>query len=165
MDLVTSSSNEIAKQHEKFDPRSESNIITLAPKAQIEARNFLSLMKKHNKNVKILSGTRTYDEQNVLYNQGRFGNAGKIVTNAKGGQSNHNFGAAWDIGFFNTDGSYSSKNADYTAIANLALPELPNLEWGGNWTSIKDTPHYQLKAVGDDVAAIREKFENGAAIV
>ena len=35
-------------------------------------------------NAKIISGTRTYAEQNNLFRQGRFGNPGPIVTKAKG---------------------------------------------------------------------------------
>ena len=40
-------------------------------------------------------GTRTYEEQNALYAQGRTA-PGKIVTNARGGQGAHNFGLATD---------------------------------------------------------------------
>jgi peptidoglycan L-alanyl-D-glutamate endopeptidase CwlK len=40
---------------------------------------------------KIISGTRTYGEQNELFAQGRM-KPGPIVTRARGGQSNHKFG-------------------------------------------------------------------------
>src|SRR3954452_13135889 len=91
-------SESIAKQFGEFDKRSESNIITLIPKAQAEARRFLKITKEANKDVRIISGTRAYAEQDILYSQGRNGNPGPIVTKATGGQSNHNFGIAWDIG-------------------------------------------------------------------
>ena len=39
---------------------------------------------------------RTFAEQDVLYAQGR-SKPGKVVTNAKGGQSYHNYGLAIDI--------------------------------------------------------------------
>ncbi|MFK5283429.1 M15 family metallopeptidase, partial [Lacticaseibacillus paracasei] len=39
---------------------------------------------------------RTIEEQNYLYSQGRI-RSGSIVTNAKGGQSIHNYGLAFDI--------------------------------------------------------------------
>ncbi|BBP87504.1 hypothetical protein BsIDN1_11220 [Bacillus safensis] len=45
--------------------------------------------------VQITSGYRSFAEQNKLYSQGRTA-PGKIVTNAKGGQSNHNYGLAID---------------------------------------------------------------------
>ena len=93
-------SQALATKHGTFDARSESNIITLSIKAQILARKFLKVFKDAGKDVRIISGTRTYAEQDALYRKGRNGNTEMRVTNAKGGQSNHNFGIAWDIGFF-----------------------------------------------------------------
>ena len=136
-DFVAASAS-IASQLGSFDKRSESNISTLIPKAQVEARKFLQLCISLGKNVRIISGTRTYAEQNMLYAQGRFGNPPPIVTNAKGGQSNHNFGIAWDIGLFGNDGSYNKNDADYISLAHQILPSINTLEWGGNWHSFKD---------------------------
>jgi peptidoglycan L-alanyl-D-glutamate endopeptidase CwlK len=153
----------IAQNLGTFDDRSESNIITILPKAQIEARKFLQLCKNAGKDVRIISGTRTYAEQNALYAQGRTA-LGRIVTNAQGGQSNHNFGIAWDIGIFN-NGTYSLDDQDYISLAGAILPQIDTLEWGGNWHSIKDNPHYQLKAVSDDIAIIENLFEKGEPYV
>ena len=146
----------IAEQLGKLDVRSEGNIITLIPKGQVEARKFLLLCKNIGKDVRIISGTRTYAEQDALYAQGRTA-PGPIVTRAKGGQSNHNFGIAWDIGIFN-NGNYSTNDAEYISLANAILPLINTIEWGGNWHSLKDNPHYQLKPVKDDVAVIRHLF-------
>jgi peptidoglycan L-alanyl-D-glutamate endopeptidase CwlK len=153
----------ISQNFGTFDVRSESNIITLLPKAQIEARKFLQLCKLTGKDVRIISGTRTYAEQNVLYSQGRT-TPGKKITNAKGGQSNHNFGIAWDIGIFN-NGSYILDDHDYISLAGVVLLQTTALEWGGNWHSIKDNPHYQLKAVSDNVAIIETLFDKGEPYV
>ncbi|HYK43683.1 MAG TPA: M15 family metallopeptidase [Parafilimonas sp.] len=153
----------IAEQLGKFDARSEGNIITLLPKAQIEARKFLQLCKNAGKDVRIISGTRTYNEQNTIYAQGRT-TPGPVVSHARGGQSNHNFGIAWDIGIFN-NGSYSTNDEEYISLAETILPNITTLEWGGNWHSIKDNPHYQLKAVSNDVGDIRLLFENGQVYV
>jgi len=38
------------------------------------------------------------------------------------------------------------------------------LEWGGNWTSLQDWPHYQL-ATGLSISDVREKFEKGEPVV
>ena len=153
----------IAQQFGSFDPRSEGNIIALLPKAQTEARKFLQLCKNNNNDLRIISGTRTYAEQDVLYAQGRT-TEGKIVTNAKGGQSNHNFGIAWDIGIF-INGTYSQEDAKYISLAEMILPQMKTTEWGGNWHAIKDVPHYQLKAVSEDVATIRGLFDDGNSYV
>lgn len=53
--------------------------------------------------VQITSGYRSFAEQNKLYAQGRTA-PGKIVTNAKGGQSNHNYGLAIDYVLLSADG-------------------------------------------------------------
>jgi len=157
-------SQEIATQYGTFDGRTESNIITLTPKAQVLARRFLKILKEAGKDVRVLSGTRTYAEQDVLYKKGRNGSTEPRVTNAKGGQSNHNFGIAWDIGLFEA-GKYITTDSKYKALAPLVLPKLAELEWGGNWKSFPDMPHYQHKAISESVAVIRGAFEAGTAYV
>lgn len=154
-------SEEIRQQTRVFDSRSESNILTLSLKAQREARLFLRRVRDGGINARIISGTRTYAQQNALYRQGRFGNPGPIVTNARGGFSNHNFGIAWDIGIFTPSGGYLREGPDYDRAADIGLS--PQLEWGGNWRTIVDKPHYQL-ALGMTVAALRTQFELGTEI-
>nr|WGD98862.1 M15 family metallopeptidase [Bacillus safensis] len=53
--------------------------------------------------VQITSGYRSFAEQNKLYAKGRTA-SGNIVTKAKGGQSNHNYGLAIDYVLLSTDG-------------------------------------------------------------
>ena len=91
--------------------------------------------------IKIIGGTRTYAEQDALYAQGRT-KPGKKVTNARGGYSNHNFGIAFDIGVFSGN-NYLGKSPKYKAAGVLGMDL--GLEWGGNWTSIVDQPHFQLR--------------------
>jgi peptidoglycan LD-endopeptidase CwlK len=125
-----------------FDLRSERAIQSLSLRAQCEAR--LSLRRLVDKNIRarIISGTRTYCEQNALYRQGRFGNAGPVVTKARGGYGNHNFGIAWDIAIFTATGGYLSDRPTYEHAAPTAMADA--LEWGGEWKSFSDPPHYQL---------------------
>ena len=152
---------EIAVAFGKFDARSEKNIGSLHPKAQQVARVFLKKVRDAGIDARIISGTRTYAEQDALYSQGRLGNPGSIVTNAEGGESNHNFGIAWDIGVFD-DGAYLGESLLYDKAAEVGLST--DLEWGGNWKSFKDKPHYQL-ATGLILAGVRDKFEVGEVIV
>jgi peptidoglycan L-alanyl-D-glutamate endopeptidase CwlK len=112
-------------------------------------------------NLRTLSGTRSYAEQDALFEQGR-SKPGPLVTHARGGESNHNFGLAWDIGLFATDGSYLAESALYDGVPRAGL--LPVLEWGGNWPTFKDRPHYQL-ATGKDMATLRTNFETGIALI
>jgi peptidoglycan L-alanyl-D-glutamate endopeptidase CwlK len=147
-----------------FDPRTEGNIRTLLPETQRAARRFLRTAANGMDGfaVKVLSGTRTYAEQNALFSQGRNGNPGKIVTNARGGESNHNFGIAWDVGLFR-GGSYLTGDAPgdedaYKRLADIALTA--RLEWGGSWVGFVDRPHYQLRT-DLTLTQVRTEFENG----
>ncbi|MEO6813013.1 MAG: M15 family metallopeptidase [Ginsengibacter sp.] len=158
-------SNSIKDQYGAFDSASESNIITLIPKAQIEARKFLKIAKGTDKDIRILSGTRTYAQQDELYGHGRNGNPNPIITNARGGQSNHNFGIAWDIGLFDGNGNYISNDSGYISFSAVVLLAMSTIEWGGNWIHFKDYPHYQLKPVSENETVIRHLFEEGAVYV
>ncbi|RYD26112.1 MAG: M15 family peptidase, partial [Verrucomicrobiaceae bacterium] len=82
-----------------IDSRSEKNILTLLPKAQTAAREWLAECLAEGIDVKIICGTRTYSEQAKLYAQGRTA-PGSKVTNAQPGYSWHNFGIAWDFVVF-----------------------------------------------------------------
>lgn len=155
---------EIKVQYGTADLRSESNIVTLVPAAQIASRKSLAIFTKAGLDVRILSGTRTYAEQNLLYKKGRFGSKEPKVTNAKGGQSNHNFGIAWDIGLFE-DGRYITDEKKYVPLAPLILKSLLEVEWGGNWKAFKDLPHYQFKVAAESIAALQKLFEAGKAYV
>lgn len=92
---------------------------------------------------------RTYDRSDYLYAQGR-SRPGQIVTKARGGDSRHNFGAAVD---------YCPKYGEHGALAwnfdrdprlmaamrrAAELARKHGIEWGGNWTSFKDLPHFQV---------------------
>lgn len=143
-----------------FDTRSEASIHTLCLRAQREARRFLARVLAAGLRVRFISGTRSYAEQDRLYRQGRFGNPGRIVTNAEAGESNHNFGLAWDIGVFTPTGGYLPGGPEYDHAAAAGL--VPGLEWGGNWHKLVDKPHYQL-ATGIELADLRTRFEAGSA--
>ncbi len=144
-----------------FDERTEKNIATLLPKAQQKAREFMAAVKAAGIYAKMISGTRSYEEQDALYAQGRTA-PGRKVTNAKGGYSNHNFGIAWDIGIFDQHGQYLEESPIYSQAGRIGK-EL-GLEWGGDWKNFADEPHFQLKT-GLTLAEMREKKANGEGVV
>ena len=151
-----------AEQLGKFDSRTENVISTLLPKAQMAARKCMNAAKGAPFVVKLLSGTRSYAEQDLLFMKK------PKVTNAKGGQSNHNFGIAWDVGIFVNGIYYEGKTAKedkaYVDLAIMVKAAVPGVEWGGDWRSFKDKPHYQL-ASGKTVAECRTLLEQGRAYV
>lgn len=91
--------------------------------------------------VEVVQGLRTYAEQDMLYAQGRT-RKGPKVTNAKGGQSYHNFGVAVDLcPFVNGQPAWELESV-FDKIGEEA--EKLGLEWGGRWPKFSDRPHVQL---------------------
>lgn len=135
-----------------FDARTESYLSTLSVEAQGVMRSFVLRAKEiagdYGVQFIVIGGTRGCAEQDALYAQGR-SKPGAVVTNAKCGQSDHNYGIAIDGGIFDQEGRYlDSADAGlaarvYRAIG-LVAPEY-GVEWGGDWTSFKDYPHFALK--------------------
>jgi peptidoglycan L-alanyl-D-glutamate endopeptidase CwlK len=152
---------------DKVDDRSEGVIETLLPEVQPYARALVTKAAASGIAIKVISGLRTYDEQNDLYAQGRM-KPGEIVTNARGGYSNHNFGIAFDIGVF--EGSrYVDESPKYKAVGVLGTDL--GLEWGGNWKTIQDEPHFQLRpkwasdmSERDMLADLRSRKDSGEGV-
>ncbi|WP_251139629.1 M15 family metallopeptidase [Exiguobacterium sp. s39] len=67
------------------------------------ARDVIQELYPHGIKLGIAQSFRSIAEQNVLYAKGRT-TPGPIVTQARGGQSNHNFGVAIDV-FLYQDGA------------------------------------------------------------
>jgi peptidoglycan L-alanyl-D-glutamate endopeptidase CwlK len=155
-------SRQIRDELGEFDARTETNIVSLLPAAQIKAREFMNAVKGLPLTYRILSGTRTYTEQDVLFKKK------PKVTNARGGNSNHNFGIAWDVGIFEGGKYYTgaTKKEDkaYVELGALIKSKVSGLEWGGDWKSFKDKPHYQL-AIGKSVTECRKLLEDGKPYV
>lgn len=101
--------------------------------------------------IRITQGLRTFEEQDALYAQGRT-KPGKKVTNAKAGQSIHNYGFAVDICLI-IDGKEASwdtaKDWDNDKIADwyecVRIFAKHGWEWGGNWKTFKDMPHFDKR--------------------
>lgn len=116
---------------------------------------------------------RTFEEQNMLYSKGRT-NPGPRVTNAKGGQSIHNYGLAFDIVLLydkNGDGVFEevswdmNRDGDKDGVADwLEVTKVFTsagytngfLKNGNRW----DFPHFQ-KDFGLSWQDMKEKLESG----
>ena len=135
----------------RLDNRSAMNVNTLNPKVQQRFKNWIiecnntDIAKNNGYEYRAISGNRTFAEQQALYNQGRT-TAGKIVTNAQQGFSNHNYGIAVDMGVFK-NGKYLDVTEPSVAINfhrhAAQLAKKYGLEWGGDWMTFKDYPHFQ----------------------
>ena len=151
--------------NDMIDPRSQKVIDSLLPKVRPVFSKCLDALKKHFSELgveaKYISGNRTWAEQDALYAQGRT-KPGPIVTKAKGGESNHNYGIACDVGLFTPDGKYLEDSPFYSRIGRV-VAFFPELTWGGTWR-FKDEPHIEFKT-GLSLAEMRERTKAGKAIV
>lgn len=153
---------------ERTNARSERVIATLDVTVHPYARALYFKARGNGITMNIISGLRSFQEQDALFAQGRT-LPGNIVTNARAGHSVHNFGLAFDVGVF--EGSrFLGESPQYKAIGALGL-EL-GLEWGGNWKTIIDEPHFQLRprwarelTQRQMLAQLRQRLAEGRALV
>lgn len=114
----------------------------LVPEMQALIKKFIEGCKAVGVDVLITSTYRDFESQDALYAQGRT-KPGLKVTNAKGGQSVHNFRAAADFV------PLKDGNPDWNDLKKFAIcgqvAKAVGLDWGGEWKSFKDLPHVQLK--------------------
>lgn len=131
-----------------------------------KVRYVIAEMHKQGIYVGVAQAYRSIAEQNALYAQGRTVR-GNIVTNARGGQSNHNFGVAVD--FFLYDGSITKAKWVVDADFRKVVVEMKKqgFDWGGDWTSFYDAPHFELyDAVrGQKPSAIDLAVQKAKAVV
>ena len=87
---------------------------------------------------------RSNAEQSELYAQGRT-KKGPKVTNAKAGQSAHNLNPskAFDIAFKTDKGELDWSPKLFKMFSDIIKPL--GVEWGGDFRSIPDSPHFQVK--------------------
>lgn len=91
--------------------------------------------------LEVVQGLRTHAEQNKLFAKGRT-TKGAIVTNARGGQSFHNYGLAVDVCPFRGDVALWNEEKLFDVLDEYATRF--SLEWGGDWRT-PDRPHLQLR--------------------
>ncbi|MGH2667446.1 M15 family metallopeptidase [Flavobacterium sp.] len=121
--------------------------------------------------IRITQGFRTFEEQNLLYNQGRT-HPGKKITNAKPGQSIHNYGFAVDICLIIEDKIASwdtAKDWDNDKIADwyecVKIFAKFGWEWGGNWKKFKDLPHFEKRGHNNWRKLIKLKQDTNGYVI
>ena len=112
----------------------------LNPKVAAMCSEFINRCKAKNIDILITSTYRDAESQNALYAQGRT-TEGKKVTNAKGGQSFHNWKVAFDFCPIVNGKPNWSDVALYTKCGEIA--EGVGLEWAGRWKTFKELAHCQ----------------------
>lgn len=116
------------------------SIDALHPKVKDLAEKFIANCLAQGWEVLIYCTYRDAEAQNELYAQGRT-KPGKIVTNAKGGQSMHQYRVAFDwVPMLHGKPQWSNDEA-YLKCAEIG--EALGFEWAGRWKSFKETAHLQ----------------------
>jgi hypothetical protein len=116
--------------------------------------------------LEVSRGTATWAEQDAIWEQGRNGNPGPIVTDAKGGYSAHNFGYAVDVFPEDIELGQPDWNLNHPAWKKiLALAPSRGLAEGAQWCKFKDSPHLYLDELPPSPTdAMRQQFLNGGII-
>jgi hypothetical protein len=126
-------------------PSSERRLQQLHPALATAVRAMIADLASQGIVVEVVQGLRTFAEQDALYAKGRT-TPGAIVTQARGGESNHNYGLAVDLcPFTNDKPDWNAPMAVWAAIGSSAAER--GLEWGGQWKKFLDKPHVQLPAM------------------
>jgi peptidoglycan L-alanyl-D-glutamate endopeptidase CwlK len=116
----------------------------LHPGVRRRVEAFLNAAKGAGIDLLVTSTYRDFEAQQALYDQGR-SKPGKIVTNAKPGQSYHNFRCAVDVvPMRGGKPVWSDKDPVWQTVGELG--EAAGLEWAGRWTKFKEYPHFQYTA-------------------
>jgi peptidoglycan L-alanyl-D-glutamate endopeptidase CwlK len=153
-------------QHDedRIDVASKKVLSTLHPAIQQQARGFVVSAKNTGIDVRVTSGMRSMQTQADLYNKGRDakGNVvdkNAVITNAKPGQSYHNYGLALDITI--VDGKKNNWNTSSPEWKKAGeLGEAAGFEWGGRWTDLPDAPHFQ-DSFGLSTKALASLYNTG----
>jgi len=125
----------------------------LLPEVKRRVENFIKACQHSGIDLLVTSTYRDNESQAALYAQGRTA-AGKIVTNARAGDSFHNHRCAVDVvplvsGKPDWDGSHPV----WTEVGRLGQEN--GLEWAGNWVHFKELAHFQYTG-GLTIAQLKE---------
>src|SRR3990167_4530812 len=130
-------------------------ITGLHPKVAEAARKTIEEAKARKMVVGVHSGLRTAEEQESLYALGRTrvnpdgkstsNPMGNVVTNAKAWESWHSYGLSVDLVFKNEMGgwTWNRPESDWKALGGVG--KMFGFEWGGDWQTFKDRPHFQMR--------------------
>lgn len=149
------SHKQLQTRYGRLDKRTEDNLLTLQPLAALKVRQMMTALRGL-ADWRLICGLRTYDEQDKLYAKR------PKVTNARGGQSMHNFGIAADVCLFRggVDIWAPSEGPDSIYKPVAALAHKLGLVWGGDWRSPYDPGHVQLGSL--PTATLHHAYTTGA---
>ena len=149
-----------------MDARSEKALALVCPEFANKIRAASDALNADGTFILVVSGLRTAAEQNALYAQGRTA-LGHVVTNAKAGQSMHNYGLGADIVPYisGSTGQLNWRASTPQFQHMVSALKAQGLEWGGDWKgSLGDYDHFQLSDLpASPSLAMRNDYGTGLA--
>lgn len=135
------------------------NLKQCHPRLQTLAEKLVEECKKQGYPISIGETFRTVAEQNALYAQGRT-KPGQVITNAPGSSysSMHQWGVAFDIYRNDGNGAFNESGGYFQKVGTIG--KSLGLEWGGDWHSIVDKPHFQLPDWGSTPSKLKSMYGN-----
>ncbi len=113
----------------------------LLPQVRERVEKFLAACKAEGIDLLVTSTYRDNQSQEALYAQGRT-KPGVKVTNARAGQSFHNYRCAVDVvPMMNGKPVWNVKDPVWQRVGTLG--KAAGLEWAGDWTRFKEYAHFQ----------------------
>jgi peptidoglycan LD-endopeptidase CwlK len=141
-----------------MDAHSEARLAEVHPELSRRVHQLSDLLSF---SLLVTQGLRTYAQQDALYQQGRT-TPGAVVTNAKAGESMHNFGLAVDVAPSDGAGGidWNGKDAKWSEILQKA--PVVGLAEGAQWRTFPDEPHlYPLEVPANPDDNMRYLFSEG----
>lgn len=135
---------------------SEQRLVGLHPSLAAKVRaGDDALMAKTGGGIRVAEGLRSFADSDADYAKGRTvrtkpdGTPQGIVTNARGGESWHNYGLAVDCYPFVSEetGPLDWTASDPQFRAMIDCMKAQGLVAGADWHTIKDYPHFQLAGI------------------
>lgn len=113
----------------------------LLPQVRTRVEAFIKAADTEGIDLLVTSTYRDNASQDALYAQGRT-QPGRIVTNARAGQSFHNYRCAVDVvPIRNGKAIWDVKDPVWQRVG--ALGKAAGLEWAGDWKRFREFPHFQ----------------------
>lgn len=126
------------------DEHTEKRLSSLYPPFAEKVRAVIAALAGQGMEFRVVQGLRTFAEQDALFAQGR-SRPGGVVTRARGGYSNHNYGAAADLCLFVQGIPDWNNNLAFMQLGIAAANA--GLKWGGDWGKFVDKPHIEMLAL------------------
>lgn len=114
----------------------------LLPAVQRRAEKFIAAARADDIDLLVTSTFRDCASQDALYALGRT-KPGRKVTNARCGQSWHQWRVAFDVVPIQDGKCIWSDSALWRRVG--ALGKTFGLEWAGDWKTFKEYPHFQYR--------------------